>query len=63
MLPSLMKNFLGNAFLVNDTLLTDRGKIPRMWTDHFKSLGTPSVNHNFDNEFCAIVVNRRLIPA
>ena len=29
-----------------------------MWTDHFASLGTPSVNDNFDNDFCANVVNR-----
>ena len=46
------------AFLVNDTLLTDRGKIRQMWADHFVSLGTPSVDNNFDNNFCADVVNR-----
>ena len=55
------------AFLVNDTLLTDRGKIRQMWADHFESLGTPSVNDNFDNNFFAkillIVFARRLIPA
>ena len=28
------------AFLVNDTLLTDRGKIRQMWADHFETLGT-----------------------
>ena len=46
------------AFLVNDTLLTDRGKIRQMWADHFKTLGTPSVNDNFDNNFCADIANR-----
>ena len=28
-----------------------------MWSDHFESLGTPSVNDNFDNDSCAKVVN------
>ena len=46
------------AFLVNDTLLTDRGKIRQMWANHFETLGTPSVNDNFDNNFCAVVANR-----
>ena len=46
------------AFLVNDTLLTDRGKIRQMWADHFETLGTPSVNDNFDNNFCADIANR-----
>ena len=46
------------AFLLNDTLLTDRGKIRQMWTDHFETLGTPSVNDNFDNNFCADIANR-----
>ena len=44
------------AFLVNDTLLTDRGKIRQIWADHFETLGTPSVNDNFDSNFCAIHV-------
>ena len=46
------------VFLVNDTLLTDRGKIRQMWADHFETLGTPSVNDNFDNNFCADIANR-----
>ena len=46
------------AFLVNDTLLTDRSKIRQMWADHFETLGTPSVNDNFDNNFCADIANR-----
>ena len=45
------------TYLVNDTLLTDRGKSHQMWVDHFESLRTPSVNDNFDNDFCANVVN------
>ena len=46
------------GFLVNDTLLTDRGKIRQMWADHFETLGTPSVNDNLDNNFCADIANR-----
>ena len=46
------------AFLVNNTLLTDKGKIHQMWADHFETLGTPSVDDNFDNNFCANIVNR-----
>ena len=45
------------AFLVNDTLLTDRGKFRQMWADHFETLGTP-FNDNFDNNFCADIANR-----
>ena len=45
------------AFSVNDTLLTDRGKIRQMWADHFETLGTPPVNDNFDNNFCADIAN------
>ena len=29
-----------------------------MWADHFETLGTPSVNDNFDNNFSANVVDR-----
>ena len=39
--------FSDDRFLVNDTILTDRGKIRQMWADHFETLGTPSVNDNF----------------
>ena len=46
------------AYLVNDTLLTDRGKIRQMWTDHFETVGTPSVNDNFENNFCADIADR-----
>ena len=42
------------AFLVNNTLLTDRGKIRQRSAEHFETL---SVNDNFDNNFCANVVN------
>ena len=55
-----LREFLNQleAFLVNDTLLIDRGKIRQMWADHFETLGTPSVNDNFDNNFCANIVDR-----
>ena len=29
-----------------------------MWADHFETLGIPSVNDNFDNNFCAAIANR-----
>ena len=29
-----------------------------MWADYFETPGTPSVNDNFDNNFCANIVNR-----
>ena len=31
-----------------------------MWADHFETLGTPSVNDNFDNNFCVNIGNRVL---
>ena len=46
------------ALLVNDILLSDKNKTRQMWTDHFETLGTTSVNDNFDNNFCANIVNR-----
>ena len=46
------------ALLVNDILLSDKNKTRQMGTDHFETLGTTSVNDNFDNNFCANIVNR-----
>ena len=51
-------SFQMTTFLVNDTLRTDRGKICQMWADNFETLGTPSADDNFDNNFCANIANR-----
>ena len=40
-----------SAFLVENKLTTDKNLIREMWADHFETLGTPSVNENFDSNF------------
>ena len=40
-----------NAFLVENKFITGKNIIREMWADHFETLGTPSVNENFDSNF------------
>ena len=40
-----------SAFVVENKLITDKNLIREMWADHFETLGTPSVNENFDSNF------------
>ena len=47
-----------SAFLVNGSLVTDKTAIRNMWADHFETLGTPSANLNFDNDFAVRVSTR-----
>ena len=44
-----------SPFLVNGRLITNENDIHDMWADHFKALGTPTVNLNFDNEFADLI--------
>ena len=39
------------AFLVNDSLLTDKNLICEMWADHFEAMGSPSESAHFDDGF------------
>ena len=40
-----------SSFLVDGKLVTDKKQIREMWADHFKELGTPSENTQFDSDF------------
>ena len=44
-----------SAFLVENKLITYENLIREMWADHFETLGTPSVNENFDSNFLTCV--------
>ena len=42
-------------FLVDGKLITEKNLVHKMWEDHFETLGTPSSNMNFDDNFLAHV--------
>ena len=44
-----------SAFLVNGRLITNENDIRDMLADHFETLGTPTFNLNFDNEFADLI--------
>ena len=50
----LLKNekssFQMSAFLVDGKMITDKNDIREIWVEHFKKLGTPSTNTNFDSK-------------
>ena len=40
-----------SSFLVDGQLIKDKKQIGEMWAGHFKELGTPSENTQFDSDF------------
>ena len=40
-----------SSFLVDGKMVTDQNDIREMWAEHFRKLGTPSTNTNFDVAF------------
>ena len=47
-----------SVFLVDGTMITDKGGIRDMWADHFEVLGAPLAGMGFDDNFCARITNR-----